>query len=106
MKRPAIKGRGAEIFLASTPEKEENQPTTTPDNHTTVIPDESEELVKATFYLAPEVVEDLDDFWFHLRKKTRRRARISKSQIVSHALGQTIRDLKDEPPEKVIEFFK
>jgi hypothetical protein len=125
MRRQPIKGRGAEIFLERNAEENQqtgipveqdtsklaNRFTGKPDDHPTSQPsqrldEKPAELVKATFYLTPEAIDDLDDFWFQLRRKTRRRLRVSKSQIVSHVLEKAIRNLKDEPPEKLVELFK
>jgi hypothetical protein len=55
------------------------------------------EKVKATFYLAPEAVEGLEDAWLQLRRQARgtsRKRAISKSEIVEIALQILLEDLE------------
>lgn len=54
------------------------------------------EKIKATFYLAPEAVEGLEDAWLQLRRQARgvsRKRAISKSEIVEIALQMMLEDL-------------
>ena len=55
------------------------------------------EKVKATFYLAPEAVEGLEDAWLQLRRQARgarRKRAISKSEMVEMALQIMLEDLE------------
>jgi hypothetical protein len=78
-KRPSIKGRGADIFLADDP------PETAQSNSTTA----AKPPVKATFYLDEDVCSGLDDLWLKMR---RRKKTATKSGIVNAILARGIAD--------------
>jgi hypothetical protein len=61
--------------------------------------------VKATFYLTRNAVHEIEDVWLDLRR-TDRKLGISKSDIVSKVLEKTISELKKEPKDRLIGFFK
>jgi len=56
-------------------------------------PPDSEEKIKATFYLSQETVDLLEDGWLKLRRLATDRASVSKSAIVEAALEITLEDL-------------
>jgi hypothetical protein len=62
--------------------------------HTPAIP--AGERLKATFYLDPTVLEQLEEAWHQLRKLTRGtdRGKVSKSLIVEVALALALQELK------------
>jgi hypothetical protein len=61
--------------------------------------------VKATFYLTRNAVNEIEDVWLDLRRSDRK-LRISKSDIVSRALKTTLGQLKTGLNDKLIGFFK
>src|SRR5262245_52297826 len=75
------------------------QPSGTPEEQHTRMPGgHSVERVKATFYLHPEVLEQLEDAWHLLRKlaKGTERGKVSKSLIVEVALSLALQDLEGQ----------
>jgi hypothetical protein len=81
MARKSLRGLGAELYSPASDEP--HQHTSLPvRQHTS--PDES--LTKATFYLSPEVLHDLDRAWIEHRGRERRR--VSKSALVERALRE------------------
>lgn len=100
-KRQSIKGKGAEIFTGGE---------TTPAHQLTSKPVKSQtgktgKPVKATFYLTRNAVNEIEDVWMDIRRADRKLG-ISKSDIVSSVLEKTLGDLKNEPKDKLIGFFK
>lgn len=63
------------------------------------------QIGKGTFYLSREAVNDIEDIWMGLRSADRRLG-ISKSDIVSRVVEKTLWDLKKEPEDKLVRFFK
>lgn len=95
-KRPSIKGRGADIFLADDTQETSDQHTSIPVYQHTVMTAKqhagapaAKPLVKATFYLEDEVVSRLDDLWFQLRRQNKD---TTKSGIVNAILVRGIAD--------------
>lgn len=95
-KRPSIKGRGADIFLANDTPETPGQHTSAPlYQHTGITAKQhasapaAKPLVKATFYLEDEVVSKLDDLWLQLRRQNKD---TTKSGIVNAILVQGIAD--------------
>lgn len=79
MSRKSLRGLGADLYA---PGAEEHQPTSTPAHqHTSADPPQG----KATFYLSPETINDLDRAWLAQRERDRR---ASKSAIVERALRE------------------
>lgn len=95
-KRPSIKGRGADIFLADDTQETSDQYAGIPVYQHTGIPAKQHDgapaakpLVKATFYLDDEVVSRLDDLWFRMRRQNKE---TTKSGIVNAILVRGIDD--------------
>ena len=108
-KRPSLKGKGADIFLNDLGSQKE-QPTSKPARQHTSTPahrsnDKSGPLVKATFYLLPDNVDALDDFWMRMRK-TAKNKKISKSYLVSLLISKAFHDLRGNSDEKVLEILR
>lgn len=84
--------------------KTEEKPTSKPDKATVEAPDESgepveeasEQKLKATYYLAIEAVDALEEGWYKLRRmaSTDNRTGISKSLIVETAIQITLEELE------------
>jgi len=76
--------------------KTEDKTTSKPVKSPTETPEPSGEKVKATYYIALEAVEALDEGWLQLRKlsSTDARTSISKSLIVEAALQITLEELE------------
>jgi len=99
-KRPSIKGRGADIFLADDTQETSIQHTSIPvSQHAGMTAKQhtgasvAKPLVKATFYLEDDVVSRLDDLWLQLRRQNKD---TTKSGIVNAILAKGITDkLKD-----------
>ncbi len=91
-KRPSLKGRGVDIFLGRTEEsrKEKEQA--------------SEKKGKATFYFPQNILADLDEAWFLLRKIDRK---IKKSDIVQASIEMALEGLKEgSNTNPLMEYFK
>jgi len=80
IKRPTLKGKGADIFL----EKEKKESL----RERTHIPTRKE---KATFYLPSSILKNLDSVWLSFREENRK---IKKSDLVGIALKQAIEDFE------------
>jgi hypothetical protein len=80
MARRSIRGLGADLY---SPPSDEHQHTSLP-AHQPTSADAS--LTKATFYLSPEILHDLDRAWLEHRGRERRR--VSKSSLVEIALRE------------------
>jgi hypothetical protein len=78
MPRKSIRGLGADIYSPTT---DEHQPTSTPVHQ----PTSEAAQAKATFYLTPQTLNDLDRAWIARRSRDRR---VSKSALVEQALRQ------------------
>ncbi|HOJ30549.1 MAG TPA: hypothetical protein PK165_01950 [bacterium] len=90
-KRPSLKGRGVDIFLGKSDQKEKK-------------PVKEEKKGKATFYFPQKLLSELDEAWFILRRIDRK---IKKSDIVQAALEISIQGLKEGKKENpLIEYFK
>ena len=76
--------------------KTEVKTTSKPAKTPTEAPEPSGEKVKATYYIAIEAVEALDEGWLQLRKlsSTDTRTSISKSLIVEEAIQIVLDELK------------
>ncbi len=87
-KRPSLKGKGVDIFLGESKAKIEKET----------------EKGKATFYFPEELLTELDEAWFVLRRINRK---IKKSDIVKAALEITLDGLKEgKQSNPLIEYFK
>jgi len=87
-KRPVIKGRGADIFLANDNPETANQQAVIPAyQHTSTAAHQP--TGKATFYLDEQILTSLDDLWLRLRRINKE---TTKSGIVNEILGQGITD--------------
>ena len=75
-KRPTLKGKGADIFFSEQPKRPKKGTVTGKE--------------KATFYLPPPLLANLDDVWLKLRKNNRK---TRKSDIVKAALEFFLKDL-------------
>jgi hypothetical protein len=84
-KRSSLKGKGADIYLAS---EEKTQETTRPQQGGGI-------RRKATFYVPSDLLDQLDDAWLDLRRIDRG---VKKSDVVTvaleAALGEYIADQK------------
>ncbi|MCM8805376.1 MAG: hypothetical protein NC825_01395 [Candidatus Omnitrophica bacterium] len=88
-KRPSLKGRGVEIFLGSS-EKPETK--------------KQQEKGKATFYFPKQLLSELDEAWFILRRINRK---IKKSDIVQASLEITLQGIKEGKKDSpLIDYFK
>ena len=76
-KRPTLKGKGADIFFSDQPKHPKKEIVTGKE--------------KATFYLPPRLLANLDDAWFKLRKNNRK---TKKSDIVKIALEKFLKDFE------------
>lgn len=85
MKRKSIKGKGADIFLAS----EQNGVMTEEQKDSIRV-----ELTKVTFYLPVDLVDELDVIYLDSRKAHRDK-KITKSLIVKIALDELFADFKE-----------
>lgn len=94
MKRTSMKGKGKELYF----------PTSTPASQHAVKTTEEQKVEKATFYLPPEVTEQLEASWFELRKEFKDK-KVSKSAIVAEAVKRFTRDLPDMPAEERARIF-
>lgn len=87
-KRPSIKGRGADIFLADDTQETSAQHTSIPvSQHTGAT--SAKPPVKSTFYLEDRVFAGLDDLWLKLRRQNKD---ATKSGIVNEILAKGIAD--------------
>lgn len=87
-KRPSLKGKGVEIFLGEQKTEEKKEI----------------EKGKATFYFPQDLLEELDEAWFILRKINRK---IKKSDIVQAALEITLNGIKQGKSDNpLIAYFK
>ena len=89
-KRPSIKGRGADVFLAQEDQpQEEGQRASRRPAAKDASPTDgrrkgtTEKRLMATFYLPPTLVDKLDRVWVERRRKDRK---VQKSHIVAEAL--------------------
>lgn len=59
-------------------------------------PEKEKAKAKATYYLSPETVEDLEEAWISLRRMASKdqKARISKSAIVEMAIQMAVEELE------------
>lgn len=94
MKRTTLKGKGKDLYF----------PTSTPARQHTSTETAEQKVEKATFYLPPEVTEQLEAGWFELRKEFKNK-KVSKSAIVAEALKRFMRDLPDMPAEERARIF-
>ncbi|MGB9642656.1 MAG: hypothetical protein ACP5JO_03125 [Candidatus Ratteibacteria bacterium] len=89
-KRPSLKGRGVDIFLGKSDQKEKIE--------------KEEKKGKATFYFPQKLLSELDEAWFVLRRIDRK---IKKSDIVQAALEISLQGLKEGKTENpLIKYFK
>ncbi|MCJ7783834.1 MAG: hypothetical protein MUP41_07855 [Desulfobacterales bacterium] len=101
-KRQSLKGKGADIFTSGAEVIPSHQPTITPAKRPA---GKMGRPVKSTFYLSKNAADKLEDVWVDLRRANRKLG-ISKSDIVSKALEKTLEQLKKEPKDKIVGFFK
>jgi hypothetical protein len=80
MARKSIRGLGANLYAPPT-DNNEHQHTSGPPHQ----PTSDDSQAKATFYLSPETLDDLDRAWLTRRRSDRR---ISKSSLVEQALRE------------------
>jgi hypothetical protein len=87
-------GEPSASHQAGTPVHQPTRTAADPNLRAPVIP--PVERLKATFYLDPTVLEQLEEAWHQLRKLTRGtdRGKVSKSLIVEVALALALQDLK------------
>lgn len=91
-KRPSLKGRGVDIFLGKTEEKLKGKE------------QKLEKKDKATFYFPQDILSNLDEAWFLLRKINRK---IKKSDIVQASIEIALEGLKeDNKTNPLMEYFK
>ena len=76
-RRPTLKGKGADIFFSDQPKQPKKGMVTGKE--------------KATFYLPPSLLANLDDVWLMLRKNNRK---ARKSDIVKVALENFLKDFE------------
>ena len=76
--RASVKGKGADIFLASND-----------DDQAHPRPPQALARKKATFYLPPALLDQLDDAWLDLRRVNRN---VTKSELVNVALEAALGD--------------
>jgi hypothetical protein len=99
-----VRQQDGEIAQQST-DKTVNQQNGIPANSQDKSSQADAEKVKATFYLAPEAAEGLEDAWLQLRRQARganRKRAISKSEIVEMALQIMLEDLEAHGKESRI----
>jgi hypothetical protein len=81
MSRKSLRGLGADLYAPGS--EDQRQPTSTPAHQHDG--DAAAAQAKATFYLSPETLNDLDRAWLAQRGRDRR---VSKSSIVERALRE------------------
>lgn len=84
-RRPTLKGKGADIFFSEQPEQPKKGMVAGKE--------------KATFYLPPSLLANLDDVWLMLRKNNRK---ARKSDIVKAALEFFLKDLKKDSKHSML----
>ena len=79
-KRSSVKGKGADIYLGDDNQAQQaSHPTKSTDGPRR----------KATFYIPPSLLDQLDDAWLDMRRIDRR---VKKSRIVGSALEAALTD--------------